>query len=63
MKEWKLSDYIHLIKLEYTEVKAISELLAEKTTAAMFIPRFSNALIKIIIQHNINIISLNQAEK
>jgi hypothetical protein len=63
MKEWGLPDHIRLIKLGYTGAGAISGLLAEKATAAMLIPRFSNALIKIAIQHDMNIIGLDQAEE
>ena len=63
MKEWGLPDHIRLIKLGYTGAGAISGLLAEKATAAMLIPRFSDALIKIAIQHDMNIIGLDQAEE
>jgi hypothetical protein len=63
MKEWGLPDHIHLIKLGYTETGAISGLLAEKAAATMLILYYSDALIKIIIQYDISIIGIDQAEE
>jgi hypothetical protein len=63
MKEWGLPEHIRLIKLDYTKTGAISGFLAEKATAAMLVPRYSDALIKIAIQYNSNIIGISQAEE
>jgi hypothetical protein len=63
MKEWGLPDHIRLIKLDYTGTGAISGLLADKATAAMVIPLYSDALIKVAIQHDISITGVNQAEE
>jgi hypothetical protein len=63
IKEWGLPEHIRLIKLGYTGTGAISGFLAEKATAAMLIPRYSDALIKVAIQHDINIIGIGQAEE
>jgi hypothetical protein len=63
MKEWGLPDHIRLIKLGYTETGAISGLLTDKATADMIIPLYSDALIKIAIQYDINIIGISQAEE
>jgi len=49
MKEWGLPEYIRLIKLDYTKTGAISGFLAEKATAAILVPRYSDALIKVAI--------------
>ncbi len=63
MKEWGLPEHIRLIKLDYTETGTISGFLAERATASMLIPRYSDALIKIAIQHDINIMKISQAEE
>ena len=63
IKEWGLPEHIRLIKLGYSETGAISGLLAEKATANILIPHYSDALIKIAIQHDINITGISQAEE
>ena len=63
MKEWGLPEHIRLIKLDYTETGIISGFLAERATASMLISRYNDALIKIAIQHDINIIKISQAKE
>jgi hypothetical protein len=63
IKEWGLPDHIRLIKLSYIETGVISGLLAEKATVNMLIPYYSDVLIKVAIQYNINIIKIGQAEE
>jgi hypothetical protein len=63
MKEWGLPDHIRLIKLGYSETGTLSGLLTDKATADMLIPYYSDALIKVAIQYNINITGISQAEE
>ena len=63
MKEWGLPDHIRLIKLGYSETGALSGILTDKATATMLIPHYSDALIKVAIQHDTNIIGISQAEE
>src|SRR6266480_4398698 len=63
IKEWGLPDHIRLIKLDYIKTGAISGFLAEKATAAILISHYSDALIKVAIQYNSNIIGISQAEE
>jgi hypothetical protein len=63
MKQWGLPDHIRLLKLGYTGTGAISGLLSEKAVAPMIIPTYSDSLIKVAIQYDINITGIDQAEQ
>ena len=63
MKKWDLSNYIRLIKLSYSKTGILNDLLIDKATANILISYYSDALIKIAIQYNINITEISQAEE
>jgi hypothetical protein len=49
--------------LGYTETGAISGLLAEKAIINILIPHYSDVLVKVAIQYNINIIKISQTKE